>query len=142
MPNEAEDDLDSEAQRRIMLLAGDLAFPAWEKVEKAYARGLTLPQAKQSVLEAEIARLAETTEERVLERLVQLVMQTPATGLRPAARRHHRKVVLARLEEPYREAGGSAPGAFALWLYGRFGIVPGPIKTFWARRGERLGRVL
>jgi hypothetical protein len=124
-----------------MLIASELALPAWERVELAYARGLTLAMAKQSVLDEEVERLSPTTEAVVIERLVQLVMQTPASGLRPVARERHRKAVLKRLMQPYREAGGAEPGALALWLYGRFGIVPGPVKAFWTARGERLGRV-
>lgn len=142
MQNPAESELDSEAQRRIMLAAGDHAFVVWEKVEKAYARGAPLPEAKLSVLEAEIARLGDSVEEPVVERLVQLVMQTPASGLRPAARRRHRKHVLTRLSEPYQAAGGAPPGPVALWLYQRFGVVPAPIKAFWSARGEPVGRVL
>ncbi len=134
--------LDSEGQRRIMLEANDLAQPTWEKVEITYARGLTLGQAKQSVLDAEVERLAPTTDEVVLERVVQLVMQTPGSGLRPAARQRHRRIVLKRLMEPYRAQGGAEPGAFAIWLYHRFGIVPGPLKAFWRARGENPGRVL
>jgi hypothetical protein len=137
----SDHDLDSEALRRIMLIASELALPAWEKVELAYARGLTLATAKQSVLDEEVERLAPVTEAVVIERLVQLVMQTPASGLRPVARERHRKAVLKRLMQPYRDAGGAEPGAFALWLYDRFGIVPGPVRAFWQARGERLGRV-
>lgn len=132
---------DSESERRVMLLAGDLAHPAWEAVEVAYARGQTLPEAKQAVLEREIARLAASTEGPVLDRVVQLVMQTPASGLRPAARQRHRKVVIERLLEPYRAAGGSEPGTVAMLLYRRFGIVPGGLRAFWLARGERLRRV-
>lgn len=132
---------DSESERRVMLLAGDLAHPAWEAVEKAYARGQTLAEAKQAVLEREIARLAASTEGPVLDRVVQLVMQTPASGLRPAARQRHRKVVLERLLEPYRAAGGSEPGTISMLLYRRFGIVPGALRAFWLSRGERLRRV-
>lgn len=137
----SDHDLDSEALRRIMLIASELALPAWERVELAYARGLTLAMAKQSVLDEEVERLSPTTEGIVIERLVQLVMQTPSSGLRPVARERHRKAVLKRLMQPYREQGGVEPTAFALWLYNRFGIVPGPVKAYWLTRGERLGRV-
>lgn len=137
-----DDNLDLETQRRIILAANDLAGPSWLRVEKAYAQGMTLQQAKQSVLDADVTRLESETDEVVLERLVQLVMQTPASALSPHARRRHRKVVLERLLEPYRQAGGAEPGGWAMWLYARFGIVPAGVKAFWAARGERLGRVL
>lgn len=142
MRNAASDGpLDSEAERRIMLAAGDLAQPVWERVEQAYAKGATLAEAKQRELDMEVARLAAQTESAVLDRLVQLVMHTPHSGLRPHARRKHRKAVLTRLVAPYREAGRAEPGELALWLYHRFGIVPGPVKAFWRERGEKLGRV-
>ncbi len=137
-----DDNLDLETQRRIILAANDIAGPVWLRVEKAYAKGQTLAQAKQSVLDEEVTRLASTTDEVVLHRLVQLVMQTPGSALSPHARRRHRKIVLERLLEPYRQAGGAEPGGWAMWLYGRFGVVPAAVRTFWAARGERLGRVL
>ncbi|PTM41336.1 hypothetical protein [Bosea sp. 124] len=133
---------ESERERRIMLLASDLAHPAWERVEQAYARGAPLAEAKQAVLDEEVARLVPTTEGAVLDRVVQLVMQTPSSGLRPLARQRHRRVVLERLMEPYRASGGAQPGALAMVLYRRLGIVPGPLKAFWLARGERLRRVL
>ncbi|PZO01148.1 MAG: hypothetical protein DCF30_08065 [Hyphomicrobiales bacterium] len=133
---------DSESERRIMLLASDLAHPAWERVELAYAKGATLAQAKQAVLDEEVARLAPTTEDAILDRLVQLVMQTPSSGLRPVARQRHRRAVLERLMEPYRISGGAEPGTLAMVLYRRLGIVPAPLKAFWLARGERLQRVL
>jgi len=133
---------DSETQRRIMILANDLAIPAWVRVEQAYAKGATLLEAKHAVLEADLAGLAVTTDDAILDRLVQLIMQTPQSALRPAARQRHRKVVLERLMEPYRESGGAEPGALALMLYRKLGIVPGPLKAFWLARGERLQRVL
>jgi hypothetical protein len=133
---------DSETQRRIMILANDLAIPAWVRVEQAYAKGATLLEAKHAVLEADLASLAVTTDDAILDRLVQLIMQTPQSALRPVARQRHRKVVLERLMEPYRESGGAEPGALALMLYRRLGIVPGPLKAFWLARGERLQRVL
>jgi hypothetical protein len=133
---------DSESERRVMLLASDLAHPAWERVEQAYARGATLAEAKQAVLEEELARLAPTTEGAILDRLVQLVMQTPSSGLRPAARQRHRRVVLERLMQPYRAGGGAEPGTLAMVLYRRLGIVPAPLRAFWLARGERLRRVL
>ncbi|KPF73140.1 hypothetical protein IP69_00835 [Bosea sp. AAP35] len=133
---------DSESERRIMLLASDLAHPAWERVEQAYARGKTLADAKQAVLDEEVTRLAPTTEGAILDRLVQLVMQTPSSGLRPVARQRHRKIVLERLMEPYRAAGGAEPGTLAMVLYRKLGIVPAPLKAFWLARGERLQRVL
>jgi hypothetical protein len=137
-----DDNLDLETQRRIILAANDIAGPVWLSVEKAYAKGQTLAQAKQSVLDEEVTRLASTTEEVVLDRLVQLVMQTPGSALSPYARQRHRKIVLERLLEPYRQAGGAEPGGWAMWLYRRFGIVPSAVKAFWAARGERPGRVL
>ena len=133
---------DSEVERRIMILANDLAIPAWARVEQAYAKGATFAEAKQAVLEAEIARLSGTTDDAILDRLIQLIMHTPPSALRPAARQRHRKVVLERLMAPYRESGGAEPGALALFLYRSFGIVPGPLKAFWLARGEPLQRVL
>ncbi|WP_439495935.1 hypothetical protein [Bosea sp. (in: a-proteobacteria)] len=142
MPNAAGDGpLDSETERRIMLAAGDLAQPVWERVEQAYSRGAMLAEAKQAELEIELTRLAAQAEGAVLDRLVQLVMQTPHSGLRPQARQKHRKTVLTRLIAPYREAGKAGPGDLALWLYHRFGIVPGPLRAFWRERGEKLDRV-
>lgn len=143
MPNAAsEPPSDSEVERRIMILANDLAIPAWARVEQAYAKGATFAEAKQAVLEAEIAGLSGTTDDAILDRLIQLIMQTPPSALRPAARQRHRKVVLERLMAPYRESGGAEPGALALFLYRSFGIVPAPLKAFWLARGERLQRVL
>ena len=133
---------DSESERRIMLLASDLAHPTWERVEQAYAKGATLAEAKQAMLDEEVARLAPTTEDAILDRLVQLVMQTPSSGLRPVARQRHRRVALERLMEPYRASGGAEPGTLAMVLYRWLGIVPGPLKAFWLARGERLQRVL
>ncbi|MGQ3282149.1 hypothetical protein [Bosea sp. (in: a-proteobacteria)] len=133
---------DSEVERRIMILANDLAIPAWQRVEQAYAKGATFLEAKHAVLEADLASFAGTTDEAILDRLVQLIMQTPPSALRPAARQRHRKIVLERLMEPYRASGGAEPGAFALFLYRKLGIVPGPLKAFWLARGEPLQRVL
>ena len=133
---------DSATERRVMILANDLAIPAWMRVEQAYAKGATLLEAKHAVLEADLASLAVTTDDAILDRLVQLIMQTPQSALRPVARQRHRKVVLERLMEPYRESGGAEPGALALMLYRKLGIVPGPLKAFWLARGERLQRVL
>ncbi len=124
-----------------MLAAGDLAHPVWERVERAYSKGSTLTEAKQSELEIELAQLGTETEGVVLDRLVQLVMQTPHSGLRPQARQKHRRAVLTRLIAPYHEAGRAGPGKLALWLYHRFGIVPGPLRAFWRERGEKLDRV-
>ena len=111
MPNAAsQQPSDSEVERRIMILANDLAIPAWQRVEKAYAKGATFAEAKQAVLEAELARLSGTTDDAILDRLIQLIMQTPPSALRPAARQRHRKIVLERLMQPYRESGGAEPG--------------------------------
>lgn len=128
--------------RRVMLAADVLAQQCWTRVEKAYAGGLTLAEAKQRVLEEEVTRLGAATEGEVIDRVVQLVMETSHAGLGPVARRRHRAAMLARLSEPYHAAGGPPHGVVALWLYGRFGVLPRQLRRFWSQRGVRHGRVL
>ena len=112
----------TEAQR-ILLSARRLAEECFEEVERRFAAGTTLEQAKREVLEERVPAFIQDNGPEVGDLVIHTVMSVTESGTSPRSRRAHRHRRWLHLRKA-RARSGNPPSLLDRFLYFWFGREP------------------